>query len=75
MTPTSVDMDERKLMLTNYALVVKEEGLLGLRSCEELKDIIFHHINICKHEFYTYRSHVRNLIFATSRIINGYVEL
>jgi hypothetical protein len=33
---TSADMEERKRLLTNYALLVKEEGPLGLHSCDEV---------------------------------------
>jgi hypothetical protein len=41
MVPTTRDMEDRKEMLMNHALVVKEEGPLGLRSVEELKGVIF----------------------------------
>jgi hypothetical protein len=36
-TLTSDAMEERKTMLESHALIVKEEGALGLASCEELK--------------------------------------
>jgi hypothetical protein len=43
-------------MLSNFALIIKEEGMLGLHSCEELKDLIAHQFGFRKHEFYVYRS-------------------
>jgi hypothetical protein len=87
MASTDPDMEERRIMLTNYAVVVKEEGPLGLRSCEELKDCISHHFGIRKHEFYTYRSRpnsfivifserrARDVVFAAGRLIDGPIEL
>jgi hypothetical protein len=87
MAPTSLDMDDRKRMLTNDALLVKEEGSLSVRSCDELRDIIFHHFGIRKHEVYVYHSHphpfiiifsdrhARDVVFAAGRAIDGAVEL
>jgi hypothetical protein len=74
-------------MLSSYAVVVKEEGSLGLRSCEELKECITHHFGICKHEFYAYHSHpspfivifsehrARDVVFTEGRLIDGPIEL
>jgi hypothetical protein len=87
MAPTSRDMEERKELLTHHTLVVKEKGPLGLRSTGELKDIIFHHFDIRKHEFYVYCSrpgpfivifseqHARDVVFVAGRVIDGAVEL
>jgi hypothetical protein len=47
---TSVEMVGREDLLTRDALVVSEEGPMGLRSAKELKGIIFHHFLFCKHE-------------------------
>jgi hypothetical protein len=80
-------MEERKTMLESNALIVKEEGALGLASCEELKEAIFQHFGIWKHEIYIYRSyphpfiivfaerHARDVVFAAGRAIDGLVEL
>jgi hypothetical protein len=74
-------------MLSQYALLVKEEGALSLRSCEELKEVIFHHSEIHKHELYVYHScpqpfiiifsekRARDVVFAAGRLIDGPVEL
>jgi hypothetical protein len=87
MASSTEEMDDRRYLLTNYALIVKEEGSLGLRSSEELKDLILHHFGIRKHEIYAYRSSPdpfiaifserrgRDLVFAAGRIIDGPVEL
>jgi hypothetical protein len=56
MAQTSEDMLQRETILDHHALLVKEEEPLGLRSCEELKEVIFHHFGIRKHEMYVYRS-------------------
>jgi hypothetical protein len=84
---TSVEMVGREDLLTRDALVVSEEGPMGLRSAKELKGIIFHHFLFCKHELYVYRSHPapfiiifckkhpRDVVFAAGRIIEGSVEL
>jgi hypothetical protein len=87
MAPTDPDMEERRIMLTNYAVVVKEQGLVGLRSCDELKDCISHHFGIRKHEFYAYRSQpnpfivifsesrARDVVFVVGRLDDGLIEL
>jgi hypothetical protein len=84
---SSKEMDDRQHLLANYALIVKEEGSLGLRSSEELKDLILYHFDICKHELYAYRSYpdpfiiifsnkrVRYLVFAAGRLFDGPMEL
>jgi hypothetical protein len=87
MMPASSDMEGRQRMLSNHALVVKEVGALSVCSCEELKDVVFHHFGIRKHEFYVYRSRpdpfviifsecrARDIVFAAGRAIDGPVEL
>jgi hypothetical protein len=74
-------------MLSQYALLVKEEGALSLRSCEELKEVIFHHFEIRKHKLYVYCSYphpfitifsekrARDVIFVAGRLIDGPIEL
>jgi hypothetical protein len=63
------------------------EGPLGLRSPEELKEVIFHQFGFRKHEFYAYRSyphpfilifsdsHTRDVVFAAGHTVDGPVEL
>jgi hypothetical protein len=84
---TSRAMEERSVMLANHALLVKEEGPMGLRSYDEPKGIIFHHFRIHKHEVYAYRScpdpftivfshsHARDIVFTAGRVIDGPIEL
>jgi hypothetical protein len=78
---------KRKEMLMNHALVVKEEGSLGLRSVEELKGVIFHHFGFRKHEVCSYHSfpdpfiliisdrHARDVVFVAVRAVEGPVQL
>jgi hypothetical protein len=84
---TSPEMDERTMMLSNYALRILEKGALGVESYEELKVIVSHHFGFSKHELLVYRSHAdpfiiifsnrsaRDLVFAAGRLIDGQVEL
>jgi hypothetical protein len=84
---TSTEVEERKDMLSCLMLLVKEEGPLGLRSTEELRDVLFHHFGIRKHELCVYRSHphpfimilpdrhARDIVFGAGRVINGPIEL
>jgi hypothetical protein len=87
MAPTTQEIEDRKEMLTHHALMVREKGPLGLRSGEELKDIIFHQFHIRNHEIYVSRSfpspfivifserHARDVMFAAGRVIDGPMEL
>jgi hypothetical protein len=80
-------MEDRKEMLSRLALLVTEEGLMRLRSTEDVKDIIFHHFRIRKYELCVYRSrpdpflvifpdrHARDAVFPAGRIIDGPIEL
>jgi hypothetical protein len=73
---TSEDMEQRRFLLTNHALVITQEGPMGVQSREEVKTLIMHYFGIRKHELYVYRSrsesfivifskgHARNLVFA-----------
>jgi hypothetical protein len=79
-------MSEREELLSRFALLVKE-GALGLRSCQELKEVILHHFGVRKHEMYVYHSNphpfivifsekwARGVVFAAGRLIDGPVEL
>lgn len=80
------EMEQREQLLTSNALVVTEAGALGLGSKDELKDVIFHHFGIRKHEFNVFRSAPepflvlfseqadRYLAFAEGRFIEGPYE-
>jgi hypothetical protein len=84
---TSEDMEQCQQWLTNDAVIITEEGPMGVCSREEVKDLIQHHLGISKHEFSVYRSnpepfiaffhdtYARDVVFAATRIIDGPVEL
>jgi hypothetical protein len=87
MASATIEMEDKKEMLSGLALLVSEVGLLGLRSSEELKDMIFQHFGNNKHELYVYRSHPdpflvlfpdrhsRDVVFAAGRVIDGPIEV
>jgi hypothetical protein len=74
-------MEQRRVLLSNHALVISDEGLLAVLSKEEVKNLIMHHLGIRKHELYVYRNqpepfsvvfsedHARDLVFATGRLV------
>jgi hypothetical protein len=84
---TTKEMDDREDLLSQHALVVFEHGPLGLRSTKELKDLLFHHFGLHKHEWYVYhcnpapfiiifsKKHTCDVVFATRRVIEGPIEL
>jgi hypothetical protein len=84
---TTKEMDDREDLLSHHALVVTEHGPLGLRSVEELKDLLSHHFDLRKHEIYVYRSHpapfiiifsekhVCDVVFAAGGVIEWPIEL
>jgi hypothetical protein len=81
------DMDDRCRILNNRAVVITEEGPMGVRSREEVKDIIQYHFGISKLEFLVYRSnpepflavfrneHDRGVIIVAGRVVDGPIEL
>jgi hypothetical protein len=51
---TSEEMGQRGSMLSNHAVVITDEGPLGVRSKEGVKEIILHHFGISKiHSMFT----------------------
>jgi hypothetical protein len=80
-------MEDRKTLLSDFAVTVKETGPLNISSCEELKDIISHQFGFRKQEFYVYCSspdpfviifserHARDVVFAAGSVIDGALEL
>jgi hypothetical protein len=87
MAETSKDMEQRSVMLTDHVVVITEEGPMEVQSCEEVKDILLHHIGIRKHECYICHSypepfivifpdsHNHNVVFAAANVVDGLVEL
>jgi hypothetical protein len=87
MSASTEDMIQREDMLLKHALLIKEEGLLGIHSCEELKEVILHHFSIRKQEMYVYRNsctpfvvvfsgkHARDEVYAVGRVIDEGIEL
>jgi hypothetical protein len=84
---TSEEMEQRQGMLSNHALVITEEGPMGIQSREEVKDVIWHQFGIRKHECFVYRnypepyivifpdSHDRDIVFAMGRAVDGPIIL
>jgi hypothetical protein len=87
MAPTSREMEDREELLINHALTMKEDGPVGVRSCEELKSYISHHFGLRRQEFYAYHSRLdpfvlifserwaRDIIFVAGKLIDSGVEL
>jgi hypothetical protein len=61
---TTEEMNQRCRLLMDRAIIITEEGPMGVRSREELKDIIQHHLGISKHEFYVYHSSLNHLLLS-----------
>jgi hypothetical protein len=84
---TNVEMEQRKRLLETHAVVITEEGPLGVRSGEEVKDIISLSFGIRKHNFYVYHTraellvaffhdtHDRDVVFAAARAVDGPIVL
>lgn len=60
------EMEKREDLLAANALVVTEASPLGLGSKDELKDVIFHHFGIRKHEFNVFFVAILNLFWCCS---------
>jgi hypothetical protein len=87
MKDTSQEMEQKRQILTAHAVVITEEGHVGVRSRDEVKDIIWHHFGICKNEFYIYRSYpepfvayfheaeARDVVFVAARVVEDPIEL
>lgn len=52
---TTKEMQQRRDMLTHHALLVTEEGPLGVASKEEVVEIIRHHFGLRRYECHVYR--------------------
>jgi hypothetical protein len=87
MAATSKEMNNRCQMLVNRAVVITDEGPMGVHSREEVKDIIQVHFGISKHQFSVYHSspelflaifhdaHDRDIVFAAGQVVDGFVEM
>jgi hypothetical protein len=81
------EIQQRREMLTQHALFISEEGVLGVASREDVAEIIGHHFDLMRYEFHVFRSHlepfivlfsehsVRDVVFARGRVSDGPVEL
>jgi hypothetical protein len=87
MATISSEMEQHCQHLSDHAIVITEEGPMGVRSREEVKDIIQHHLGIRKLQFSVVYSHPepftalfqdahdRDVVFAAGRVVDGPVEL
>jgi hypothetical protein len=87
MAGTIEEMEQRRQLLTDHAIVISDEGPLGVRSREEVKDIILHHFGIRKHDFFVYCSspepfvaffhetNARDEVLTAARVVDGPIEL
>jgi hypothetical protein len=83
----SDEIQQCREMLTHHAMLVTEEGPLGVASHEEVAEIIGHHFDLLRYEFHVFHSHpesfiilfsecaARDIVFARGKISNGPVEL
>jgi hypothetical protein len=62
MKGTSQEMEQKRQFLTAHAMVITEEGPMGVRSRDEVNDIIWHHFGIPKHEFYIYHGYPESFV-------------
>lgn len=77
------DMEDRKELLTSRALLMIEEGPVGVVSREEVAEIIMHHFRFCKYELEVFRTqpepflvifkdqHARDRVYARGRLEEG----
>jgi hypothetical protein len=84
---SSEEMHQKEQAMADHAVVISDEGPMEVRSREEVKEIIFQHFGIRKHEFSVTRSspeafvaffhetHARDVVFAAGRVVDGPIEL
>jgi hypothetical protein len=84
---TTEEIEQKRRLLANHAVLITDEGPMRIKSREEVKDVISHHFGIRKHVFYVYRhspdlvvavfveSHDRGIIFVAARVVEGPIEL
>jgi hypothetical protein len=87
MTATSEEMEQRRQMLSNHAVVITDKGPMRVQTREEVNDIILHQFGIRKHECYVYRSypkpfvamfhgsHDRDVVFDGEKVMDDPIEL
>jgi hypothetical protein len=67
---TSDEMEQRRILLTNHALVIVEVRALVMQSREEVKNLISRHFGVRKHELYVYHSQIEGPKKATKGGMN-----
>lgn len=87
MVETTKEMEDRKDLLVNTALLILEEGCVGAQSPREVAEIIAHRFGIRRHLFQVYRSHPqpfiaffsdtfdRDRVYIAERVVDGPIEL
>jgi hypothetical protein len=84
---TTDEMEQKRQLLTVHAVVVTDEGPMGIQAKEEVKNIICHHFGIQELDFYVYHcspesfiaffydTHDRDVVFVAGRVVDGPMEL
>jgi hypothetical protein len=83
----SDEIQQRREMLTHHALLVTEEGSLGVASREEVDEIIGHQFDLLRYEFHVFRNTPEpfivlfsdraaiDVVFTRGKVSDGRVEL
>jgi hypothetical protein len=83
----SDEVQQRRELLTHHALLVTEEGPLGVASREEVAEIIGHHFDLLRYEYHVFQNNpepfiilfsdraTRDVVFARGKVSDGPVEL
>jgi hypothetical protein len=81
------EVQQKREMLTQHALLITEEDPLGVASREEVAEIISHNFGLPGYEFHIFRSNpepfivifsdraTRDIVFARGRVQDGLVDL
>jgi hypothetical protein len=79
------EVQQKREMLRQQALLISEEAPMGVASHEEVVKIIGHHFNLSRYEFHVFRSrldpfllifsYMRDVVFARGRVLDGLVDL
>lgn len=84
---TTKEMEDRKDLLVNNALLILDEGLVGAQSPREVAEIITHRFGIRRYLFQVYRSYPqpfiaffsdtfdRDRVYIAERLVDGLIEL
>jgi hypothetical protein len=81
------EVQQRRQLLTQHALVITEEGALGVASREDVAEIIGHHFDLLRYEFQVFHSHLepflvlvsdratRDVVLTRGKVSDGPIEL